>query len=535
MNVVEAGLALGAVVVFGLAGCGEDAPAPGATAPTASVAIASPTPSASVAAPPKTPSPIRVLARGAGVLELGGLGREGVAIWGKAALGIVAGKLIENPALDLGLENPKFTGRVLAAAAEGVIAFAAKRDPEGLWKGDELIYGDDKLIGGQQPVFRALDAKRGWLQVHACDPGERLAGLGHYEGRLVAAIANDAERSYRVRLIAGKPGFAPPSPAFMPEPEDPGGYPESDEPGGEPDDKTGDQPNVEPAPSAPASAADPPAPPPPSAAAPEAEANMPSPSAENCRTRMLPFAFEGGDGYAITIGRTCGARDWWAEHWSKGGRTFARLPNLASERVGLALVSANDAYLAVLSSRTLLRWQGAKWEAVEAPGTGPVTYLASSAKGRVWVIAGGHVYHRLGSEPFAELVLPGGPVATGLIPADEPLTFVAAGRDLYGPNAAAPTEVVDVAPGKATALCSEPYVIVQAVEKRDPKAVTADIAKVKEAGLTKVELLFGHRGLEGQDALQAKVSNMTDAQALSRHLGAAAIVCGAPRNPKAVD
>lgn len=524
-NMRLAGLAATLVL---LTACDDDPVSPVDTsAPPVVSSTVAPAVSAAPAPSAHPPMPtVRVLARGEVDVELVGSGRQGVALWGSTALRITAGTLVEHAVAAKGLEHPKWQGRVLETAGDAV-AFVATRDPEDLLKGDELVYGDDKKIDATRCVFRALDSTRGWLQTHACGESERAAGLGGYEGRLVALIANDTAGTYRVRLIAGPTGFALPEPAAAPA-------------------NVGTKPTG--APAVPASAPSASARPVESAApaasvdapdSPEVPAETePTPVGEHCKMRLTPFAFDGGVGHAVTVGRVCGGEAWWSEHWSadKGAATFSPLPALPHERIILTFVGPKEAYLAVRDTRTLLRWTGDKWESLNAPGTGSVSFVASSPTGRLWIIAGGRVFHRTGDAAFRELRLPDGETATSLIPADEPITFVAAGHDLIGPKEAAPDAIVEVAPGKATALCTEPYVIVVAkVARRDVKALSGDVDRVDAAGLDSAQLVFGHRGLEGVDALQAKMTSMADATKLSAHLGGAAIVCGAPRNEKAVD
>ena len=514
-----------------LTACDDDPVSPVSTPPSvvSSTVVAAPIVAPAPSAHPPMPT-VRVLARGEVDVELVGSGRQGVALWGATVLRITAGTLVENPVATKGLENPKWQGRVLETAGDAV-AFVATRDPEDLMKGDELVYGDSKKIDATRCVFRALDPTRGWLQTHACGDSERAAGLGGYDGRLVALVANDTAGTYRVRLIAGPTGFAPPEPAAAPSNANtkPTAAVPSAAPSSSPPSPSSAAPIESAAPDASADAGDPPDVP--------AETE-PTPVAEHCKMRLTPFGFDGGVGHAITVGKGCGGEAWWSEHWSaeKGASTFSPLPALPHERVIVAFVGPKEAYLAVRDTRTLLRWSGDNWESLNAPGTGSVSFVASSPTGRLWIIAGGRVFHRTGDAAFRELRLPDGETATSLIPADEPLTFVAAGHDLIGPKEAAPDAIVEVAPGKATALCTEPYVIVVAkVARRDVKALSGDVDRVDAAGLDSAQLVFGHRGLEGVDALQAKMTSMADATKLSTHLGGAAIVCGAPRNEKAVD
>ena len=77
-------------------------------------------------------------------------------------------------------------------------------------------------------------------------------------------------------------------------------------------------------------------------------------------------------------------------------------------------------------------------------------------------------------------------------------------------------------------LCKQPYVIVRRKVERQ-KRYPDEVEKVKKAAVSGIELVFGHRGMAGEDSIQAKAPDMKTAQALSQALGGADIVCGPSR------
>jgi hypothetical protein len=366
--------------------------------------------------------------------------------------------------------------------------------------------------------------------VGAVKEGETFRDLGRYRGRIVTPVEMPGGTDYRFVLLAGKTGIALPAPSAAPKKKEP--EPEEAATSEElADASTGAADGAAEMPEAAA-----PAKPEPSAKKEKAEEppdpNLPQPGSDECATRLVPRAFDGlEDGEAYLVGRACpGSGAFWVEHWPAGKRkaVFEKLPlQPAEDAVEVAATVSGEAYLAERGSRSLLFRTGGAWKKIEPPGSGNIQKLVASPAGRIWIIADGHVFSRKGDAAWSELSLPEGKRASDVLPADGELTLVAAEGELYGPPNAGPTDVVSIGAG-ATILCQEPYVLVERKIKRS-KRYPEVVEKVKKTGVAGIELVFGHRGMAGEDSIQAKVKDMKTAQALSKALGGADIVCGAPR------
>jgi hypothetical protein len=272
--------------------------------------------------------------------------------------------------------------------------------------------------------------------------------------------------------------------------------------------------------------------PPSEEAKPALDLSLPNPTTSECVARLVPRALDGLEsGEAMMVGQLCGGSDWWVEHWLAGKRnaSFEKLPEvLNAGRAAIAMTVAGEAYVAALGTDLLMQRRGDQWRKILGPTKGELAFIGAAPGGRLWVVQGGKVFSRLAQDRWRQLVLPGDESATALMVSDSEQTFVVAGRKLFGPPDAAPREVVEIGPG-ATSLCQEPYVIVRRDIKRTER-YPDEVAKVQKAGVSGAELVFGHRGMFGEDAIQAKLSNMTSARKLSKALGGADIVCGEPRN-----
>ncbi len=525
-------------------------------------------PAASAGGAAQESSPLRLLAKATVSFNLVGMGGDGAAIAGGAGLSIEEGKLAERPGLERGLTNPKWSERQWLGSSRELMVFAGKRDPESLWKGDEMITGDSKAIGADRTVYRTFK-KNAWIQTAAVKDGEKSAGIGRFLGRVVSPILMDGGKDYRFILVAGKTGIALPRPGTAPKKENeaepsaevaapseallppPGGSPRPVLPdsgvrpripadaGARPTASTA-PPAKPPAKPAPPASAKPPSPPAEkpdpagtgaAAKAADKDPSLPWPTDQSCVTRLVPHAFDGLEsGESMLVGGTCpDSEQFWVEHWAAKSRasTYERLPEGLKGPVAIAITGEGSGYVAGLGSQYLAFGQSGKWEKVKLPTDGAITQLASSPGGKLWLIVGGKVFSREGTGPFEQLNLGDCKAATHVLPTDGDAPFVACGTELFGPPDAAPKGVVEVGKG-ATSLCKTPYVTVRADVDRS-KRYPEDVKKVKESGV-EAELVFGHRGMEGKKLLEAKVADMAAARKLAKAISSAGITCGEPRD-----
>ncbi len=514
-NTKRASLALVVVLAAPCAlSCSKDKAA--APAPSASIATPAPAPSAAPAAAPQ--SKLRVLAESKDALFGTGANGDGVVVAKATGLQLVGGKPSENPELALGLENPRWSERQVVGADSTLVAFAGKRDPDALQLGDRMMYMEDPQIGADRTVFRAFK-HGGWVRVGAVDEGESLGGFGRFRGRIVAAVVMPGSKDYRFKLVAGKPGIALPAPTPADKPPEPAAADTAADGGAD-----GGADGAAEASAAVASAAPPPKP---------ADPSLPNPALDaGCETRVVPSAFDGLEsGEAMVVGRVCpGTGDTWVEHWppKKRKAAFEKIPQPPSGAVTVVMTAEGQAVVAVAGTRWAIeRKADGSWAKLEAPGSGSIQQVAASPAGRLWLVVGGRVFSRSAGAAFSETVLPDGKQATRVFPSDNDEPFVLTEHELIGPASAGGGVAVSIE-GGATSLCTEPYVIIESHVKRTKKYADV-IDKVKGAGVSGVSLVFGHRGMAGVDSIQAKAPDMKTAHALSKALGGAAIVCGAPR------
>jgi hypothetical protein len=492
--------ALGTLALLGGLGCGSSEQTKAAGSASA-VASSVPAPATATPAAPT----LRVLVRGPSDMAVAGANGNGVVVGAATGLRLTAGKLSEQPALALGFENARWSERRLWGWDGDALALSGKRDPESLLQGDELMYFESKSIGSGQTVLRAWRGN-GWVHVTAVEAPERHATIARFQGRLVGVIESGDGTDYSLRLLAGKTGFSPPSPGRL------------------------DQPKEE-------TAAE--ATPKPETTAAAASANVPTPvEGSSCVARILPRAADGlGSGEFMVVGPVCpGDGALWVEHWAAGQRksSYELLPQPSGHpELALAMTAAGSAAIAGIGTRYLVERKGGSWVAAEAPGSGPISELMASPAGRLWLVAGGKIFSRTGDDAWKELPLPAGKTASWVMPDDGDAPFVLAGNELLGPPDAGPAEVVELA-GRATSLCTEPYVVVRKDIKRGKK-YTEEADAVKKAGVAGAALLFGIRGMKGEDALEAKVPDMAGARTLAQALGKAEIICGAPRGVKTLE